>query len=375
MKKFYIIIVTIFILYLSGCSNTNNSSKVADSNLELTHAEAMRLSGYISFEDGKVVGLSDDGIIHGYNGRMGDVSDVWLEKSGIQRENIVKCALSDYDFDYILLDKYGRTSIIKNSDYHFVFEGVKDVFYTKSSSNKDYLTVLFKNGVVWSTANSSRPDELIEGYTDIKYVSGRGIDGALIFTHNNGTVSIWRIDSPWNMGEVTKAEKLIPEVSSWEGIEMAVAGGGKEVFAAGLKSDGTVVATGKYARSVSDWKNIVYIEAACDVLAGLTSDGKVLVVDEDEHTIYKDIATDEVSDPHDWKNIIAISMADNGSIIGLTKDGEIIGALDGSNGEKGIGPANFSADYDNAAGNDVPRIEIIANYDYDGETPTFEGMF
>ncbi len=84
----------------------------------------------------------------------------------------------------------------------------------------------------------------------------------------------------------------------------------------GLKSDGTVVSTGKYALDVSSWSNVKQISASGenkDIVLGLTNDGKVLV----------ESGYEEIYEARNWTDIIQFS-AGRLHVAGLKADGTVV---------------------------------------------------
>lgn len=106
------------------------------------------------------------------------------------------------------------------------------------------------------------------------------------------------------------------EVSGWSDIVAISAG---TVSTIGLKSDGTVVAAGSRTYGeceVSDWKDIVAISAGDHHTVGLKSDGTVVVCGEN---------LCGECDVAGWKDIMAVS-AGAGHTIGLKTDGTVVAA-------------------------------------------------
>jgi len=107
-------------------------------------------------------------------------------------------------------------------------------------------------------------------------------------------------------------------VSSWEGIvEIAVG----EMHTVGLKLDGTVIATGANGVgqcNVSGWKDIVEIYAVGNCTVGLKSDGTVMATG--SYGYYE-------FDVSSWKDIVEISVGRN-RIMGLKSDGTVVASGD-----------------------------------------------
>lgn len=112
------------------------------------------------------------------------------------------------------------------------------------------------------------------------------------------------------------------DVSGWTKIASVAVGGGHIV---GLRSDGTVVATGnnKYGQcDVKKWKDIVSVCAGAYCTVGLKSDGTVTVTGDahDFHITAKQLQEKVKS----WKHVEKISVC-CGRIYGLTSDGKVLG--------------------------------------------------
>ena len=109
------------------------------------------------------------------------------------------------------------------------------------------------------------------------------------------------------------------DVSNWSDI-VAISVG--ENHTVGLKSDGTVIATGWNAAGqcdVSNWTDIVAISAGYDHTIGLKADGTVVAVGNN---------TDGRCDVSDWTDIVAISAMRNHTI-GLRVDGTAVAVGNG----------------------------------------------
>ena len=102
-------------------------------------------------------------------------------------------------------------------------------------------------------------------------------------------------------------------VSGWDGI-IAVSSGGH--YTLGLKSDGTVVATGNNESGscdVAGWRDIVAIYAGDGCSVGIRIDGTLLVAG----------LTNDRTGIEEWKDIVAVSVA-YGHITGIHPDGTVV---------------------------------------------------
>ena len=141
-------------------------------------------------------------------------------------------------------------------------------------------------------------------------------------------VRYWNAEKLLNNGEIAKAAIAFNDLGSfrdskqrslaqWERLveRKTIATGGSHTV--GLKSDGTVVATGDNTDgqcNVSDWTNIVAIAAGFDYTVGLKADGTVVAVG-DNSAGSCDVAG--------WTDIVAID-ADRWYTVGLKADGTVV---------------------------------------------------
>ena len=169
-------------------------------------------------------------------------------------------------------------------------------------SGFSYTAGIRKNGKV-VVANKSKYYPLdVSTWTDIvKLYSNMGHD--LIGLKSDGTVVATGING---------FDQL--SVLGWRNIVSISMGSYHTV---GLKSDGTVIATGSDYDGkcdVNDWRNIVSVKASISHTVGLKSDGTVVATGNND---YGQCNVD------DWKDIIAISAGDSHTV-GLKSDGTIV---------------------------------------------------
>ena len=113
------------------------------------------------------------------------------------------------------------------------------------------------------------------------------------------------------------------DVSGWQDIVAVSAGGYHTV---GLKSDGTVAAMGmnEYGQcNVSGWQDIVAVSAGGYHTVGLKSDGMVVTTGRNE---------DGQCDVSDWRDIIAVS-AGGYHTVGLKSDGTVVATGENDSGK------------------------------------------
>lgn len=131
---------------------------------------------------------------------------------------------------------------------------------------------------------------------------------------NSVVAENWHTIGLKNNGTVMTAGTSLGSVSDW--INIIAVDAGRE-YNVGLKADGTVVASGRNYKgecNVSEWKNIVAISVGDYHTVGLKADGTVVAVGENRN------GECNISD---WKNIVAISAGDMHTI-GLKSDGTVV---------------------------------------------------
>jgi len=119
------------------------------------------------------------------------------------------------------------------------------------------------------------------------------------------------------MGNYLDAQEICAKL--WKSITVPIAAG--ESHSLGLKSDGTVVATGENKRrqcNVDTWKDIVMIAANGDHSLGLKSDGTVVATG---------LNSDYQCDVDDWVDIVEIAAGYEFSL-GLRFDGTVVATSD-----------------------------------------------
>ena len=115
-------------------------------------------------------------------------------------------------------------------------------------------------------------------------------------------------------GTVTESRTVYPELSQWSDIDSISVGIG---FIAGLKSDGTVVATDNFADTkYLEWTDIVSISAADDFFVGLKKDGTVVACGNN------DFGQCNVSL---WTDIVSVqAVIEDDFTIGVKTDGSVV---------------------------------------------------
>ncbi len=136
-------------------------------------------------------------------------------------------------------------------------------------------------------------------------------------------------------------------VSGWSNIISVAVG---REYSYGLKSDGTVVVSGKglgHEDIVSGWRDIKQISAQGNVVAGLKKDGTVVIAGINDASFWNAMTAD-------WTDIVSISVGSN-CIVGLRRDGTVASSV-WNLSESTWTPGLYAADWTNvvciAAGKD-----------------------
>lgn len=330
-KKNLIFTVSVFSILLSACGNAGQKEP-------LTLETAKKADGYILTTAENVLGLRADGTVKRFNGPDFDEDEMnQVTFDHFDRKKVVEldgCS-SEGNYTFRTEDGYIFGGLAPEG-----MSGVKDIMYTVNNG-KDELTCLMEDGTVWSTLYSAEPDQRLSYDQKVKEVR-YAYRTMLIMTMEDGTVQVASNDDMLKgLLWVTNDEELAPavgigEILEWSGIQLAVADRDANeqdgYFAVGLKEDGTVIATGTYAEQTADWKDVVYLETCENILAGITSDGRVLLAGTNAEKMESAYTVSE------WKNVVAVDFSIFDSMTALTSDGEILGLFQGSKGEKGFGP-------------------------------------
>ncbi len=199
-----------------------------------------------------------------------------------------------------------RFVIIPSNDYKRAIEfrdaGDYEIALTIFEKLGDYKDSNEQRSQIWNRIKQEdmHKDIISAGYS---HIIGLKSDGTLIATGRTGA------------GQC--------DVSEWKDIVSVSAG---DEHTVGLKSDGTVVATGdnEYGQcNISEWKDIVSISAGGDHTVGLKSDGTVVAAGNNEYG---------QCDISEWKDIVSIS-AGGDHTVGLKSDGTVVATGDNERGQ------------------------------------------
>lgn len=141
---------------------------------------------------------------------------------------------------------------------------------------------------------------------------------AISFLDEQNYIDAIRIFDKLDNFKDSKSKKIIALKECRKGNNILSAGDGHTV---GLKSDGTVIATGNNAHGqcdISNWTDIIAVEAGYYHTVGLKSDGTVVAIGNNK---------DGQCDVSNWTDIVAVS-AGGSYTVGLKKDGTAVVAGD-----------------------------------------------
>ena len=182
------------------------------------------------------------------------------------------------------------------------------------------------------------------GQTDITVVSedGEGVDGATINEENKANIEHYNTAISYlEENDLQAAALEFGKAGNYEDAQERSLALWRDIlkpsvisigtftgnnFIVGLKTNGTVVATGRNNKGqcdVSDWSNIVSVSAGFEHTVGLKSDGTVVSVGSNDNG-ERNVST--------WKNIVQLVAGDE-CTIGLQSDGTLLFTGFNANGE------------------------------------------
>ena len=299
MKKHSISVIVLLVfamlsLSIIGCGETSektSSSKEEDENTP----DPVPIDVALGYDCGAV--LYSDGSAYEFNGSNGpfnegsDVIDIdcgWTRNAyiGLKSDgtvvatsykidgvaewtDIIKIRMGNYSNSPIVgLKKDGTVVTNKKYDFEEVNEwsDVKDI-----SVGSDNIAAITNSGEVLVAGNNDHGACNVDDWSDLDIVqvsAGGGYTAALL---EDGTVITTEL-----IGPDLVASKYIDEVEDWTNITQICAG---ITQIAGITSDGKVVvaSTGEYNYSVSGWENVVKLVGGEGALIGITENGEVYI--------------------------------------------------------------------------------------------------
>lgn len=177
-----------------------------------------------------------------------------------------------------------------------------------SLSDKNLAAVKKDGTVITTNANLDVSDwkDIVDVSTTDDCIIGRKKDGTLVFTKE---------ESESTPGTVRILNDLLNIISEWKDIAdvSLVDGGSGYPLVCAVKDDGTMLAI---FNSNGEWTNAITYDNWKDIAAysgglGIKKDGTV-------------ITENEEWDISNWKDIIAVSVANKSTVVGLKKDGTLI---------------------------------------------------
>ncbi len=299
MKKHRISVIVllsfaVLSLSLIGCGETSETSS-SSNDPEENAPEPVPIDAAMGYDCGAV--LYSDGSTYEFNGSAGpfskesDVIDIdcgWTRNAYIGLKSDGTVVATSYKIDDV--DEW--SDIIEIGMGNF---------------SDSPIAGLKKDGTVVHDRTYDHDFDVVNEWSDVKDISV-GSDNIAALT---------------NSGEVLVAgnnEHGACNVEDWSDLDIiqVSAGGG---YTAGLLEDGTVVTTeligsdliaAKYLDEVNDWSDITQICAGITQIAGITSDGRVVVAHTGEYNY----------DVSGWENIVKLVSGED-ALIGITEDGKV----------------------------------------------------
>lgn len=287
----------------TGTGATNSAEGVGSAEMAFVPVRSCIAAGATAcaaiLEDGTVecsLDKSEDQYIdtHGEWKEWKDIVDISMPEEllvGLKSDGtVVWCGGRVKEYDYLTDDKYvGAVDTWKNVVQ--VAAGPYNIAALKEDG-----TVEVAGGIWTKNLDENKDFVQMDIYT------------ALFCVRKDGTVYCYN-------NSYYEGQTWTYDVSSWTDIAEVSAGFD---HAAGLKKDGTVVATGNNEKGqcdVSKWTDIVQVEAGREYTIGLKSDGTVVYCGD-----MSLIPTDVLST---WTNIVEVSGFFN-QIMGLKSDGTFV---------------------------------------------------
>ncbi|MCR5577115.1 MAG: protein kinase [Oscillospiraceae bacterium] len=268
-------------------------------------AYEIRLSKSVPLDSGShTIGLKRDGTVIATQNltRKNYASNDLLNDDAFQRD-IAKWT----DVVSVLAEGYGLrkdgTVLLAGNDKLSADKKIERWTDIVAISTSTHTVGLKADGTVVATAYVEKGQCKVSGWTDIVSITagewitiGVKADGTLVTAGDIGQHS---------------------NIYTWTDIVSVAAGEtiGHQII--GLKSDGTVVASGENRHgecNVSDWTDIVAVAVGMGYTVGLKSDGTVVVAGRGSYGAHK---------VTDWTDIVSIA-ADTSNTVGLKSDGTVV---------------------------------------------------
>ena len=299
MKKHKISVIVLLILAMIslsifGCGETSektSSSKEDDENTP----DPVPIDVAMGYDFGAV--LYSDGSVYEINGlpgpfrNEGDVIDIdcgWITNAYIGLKSDGTVVSNDYRIDDV--EKW--TDIVKIGMGNY---------------SDSPIAGLKKDGTVVYVHTYKEGYDVVDEWTDVKDISVG--DSNIAAITNSGEVLV--------AGENNHGACNVDDWGDYDIVQVSVGGG----YTAGLLEDGTVITTeligtdlvaSKYIDEVEDWTDITQICAGLTQIAGIKSDGRVVVAHTGEYNY----------DVSGWENIVKLVSGED-ALIGITEDGKV----------------------------------------------------
>ena len=221
-------------------------------------------------------------------------------------------------------NKYNQAlEYLNNKDYENAYSLLSEVRYYKDSeqlivNNKYNQALKYVKNKDYDNAYSLISE--LEDYDNTKqFVDDIKYNMALEYLNNEDYINANRILR--DLGDYKDSNQLIIDFQNY------ISAG--DLHTVGLKSDGTVVATGNNSSGqcdISGWKDIVAVSAGRWYTVGLKSDGTVVATGQNY---------DGQCDVSGWSDIVAIS-AGGFHTVGLKSDGTVVATGENKDGQCGV---------------------------------------
>lgn len=248
----------------------------------------------------RISSVKNDGTIaiatgHRTDNDLSEAAESWTGLTAVASGGVIVGLGNDGSVHYAHLSQYD--SFDENPAW-------KDV--VSVAATDDLVLGLKANGTI-------EADSYLFKDSDFKYWN----DVIAISTCGNNTALGLRADGTVLVeGHLDLDFEDIDEIESWT--DIVAIDGGIEGTVVGVKSDGTIVSAGfdGVYKDLGSWTDIVSVSVGDNVIAGLRSDGTVIV---SHHKVYE--AKEDVS-VSGWADLVSVSAGDR-YVVGLKSDGSV----------------------------------------------------
>lgn len=290
----------------------NNADNNVTVNLDIM--ETVENCLRINIVEGDMVYLDSENRMYFFNESTGKILIDLNDRQSLEEiEEVKQVVYDDYQHKaYFLLEdrvmnNYGEQFFYNPSEPYNVEYICVDYCSNAATAGQWIFGVTQDGSVLYQHANLISEDIYeLEGLKNVKYVSSfdSGDCGDYVLAvHTDGTASLYGVygQDSW----VVSPEDSGITVTEWKDIVWAEIGETNEgLFAAGLKSDGSIALSGAYPKEAEEWNNLAFVGVGKgNIIYGLQKDGTVVIAGD-----YLKDNPEAVAEIESWENITAVRL-------------------------------------------------------------------